>query len=198
MYDGPVARPVPGLGLLVGALLTVASAIGGEDPFAALAMTRLAPPRPPRDFTVPTLPGWTPVGWMPTEWTPGSDVGLSSYRDHVVFLNFWATWCPPCRLEMPAMERVYRRYRDKGLVVLALSVDTDGRSSVPPFAKERGFSFPIGLDSQSRVAGIYRVRALPATFLLDRHGRAVAYAIGAREWDSPEGFALIDRILAEP
>lgn len=96
------------------------------------------------------------------------------------------------------MERLYRRYNEKGLVVLALSLDTDGESPVPPFVKEHGFTFPVGLDSRMRVAALYGVRALPSTFLLDRQGRIAASAVGPREWDSREGLAVVEKILTEP
>lgn len=96
------------------------------------------------------------------------------------------------------MERIYRRYRPKGLMVLAVSVDGDGERSVPPLLKERSFTFPVALDSGLRVATLYGVRALPSTFLLDRRGRIVSSALGAREWDSPEGYAVIEKLLAEP
>ena len=180
------------LGGVLALLLAVPAAIrGAEDPFAALAVRRLTPPSPPREFTaaVPGGPG-SPGG-------PGGKISLESYRGRIVFLNFWATWCVPCREEMPAMERLYRRYRDQGLVVLALSVDVHGEAAITPFVKELGLTFPVGLDPNMRIASLYGIRALPSTFLLDRQGRIVGSAIGPREWDSPPGLAVIERLLAE-
>jgi thiol-disulfide isomerase/thioredoxin len=112
-----------------------------------------------------------------------------------VFLNFWATWCPPCKEEMPAMERLYQRYRDKGLVVLAVSVDTEGAPTVIPYVNEHKFTFPIGLDPRMTLAEQHGVRALPTSLLFDKKGTLVAMAVGPREWDGKAAHALIDGLL---
>ncbi len=169
--------------LVLGAALSLPGALpAGEDAFQALALTRVNPPAATKDFTAPA-PG-------------GGQVRLASYRGKVVLLNFWATWCPPCLVEMPAMERLHGRLRDKGFVVLAISLDAD-EGAVPPFLKEHGFTFPVGLDSRQRLAALYGVRALPSTFLLDRKGRIVAQALGPREWDGPAALAVIDTLLGQ-
>ncbi|MBI2468114.1 MAG: TlpA family protein disulfide reductase [Candidatus Rokubacteria bacterium] len=171
------------LTLTLTAALTLPGTLpAGEDAFQALALTRVNPPAAAKDFTAPA-PG-------------GGQVSLASYRGKVVFLNFWATWCPPCLVEMPAMERLHGRLRDKGFVVLAISLDAD-EGAVPPFLKEHGFTFPVGLDSRQRVAALYGVLALPSTFLLDRKGRVVAQALGPREWDGPAALAVIDTLLGQ-
>jgi thiol-disulfide isomerase/thioredoxin len=113
----------------------------------------------------------------------------------VVFLNFWATWCPPCREEMPAMERLYQRYKDKGFVVLAVSMDSEGGPIVVPFVKERGLTFPIGVDPKMALADRYGVRALPSSFLVDRKGNVAALALGPREWNGKAAHALIESLL---
>ena len=89
------------------------------------------------------------------------------------------------------MERLYQRYKDRGFAVLALSIDRNV-GAVPPFVKEFQLTFPIGLDPDTDVAGLYRVRALPTTVLIDRAGQVVAGAAGARAWDSPAAHAVID------
>ncbi|HVQ75368.1 MAG TPA: TlpA disulfide reductase family protein [Candidatus Binatia bacterium] len=121
-------------------------------------------------------------------------IRLSDLRGKVVFVNFWATWCDPCKEEMPAMERLYRRFRDRGLVVVAVSVDTQA-SRVAPFVKERGFTFPVGLDSRMVVANLYTVRAVPSTFIVARDGRLTSLAMGPREWDGPDALALFGAML---
>ena len=93
------------------------------------------------------------------------------------------------------MERLYRRYRENGLVVVALSVDTEGASVVVPFIKEHNFSFPVGLDPKSMVADKYGVRALPSTFLIDRNGQLAGLALGPRRWDEKPAHALIELLL---
>jgi len=155
----------------------------GEDPVAALALIRSDPPVAAEGFTIPT----------PT----GGSIGLAQYRGKVVFLNFWATWCPPCREEMPGMQRLYERFRDQGFAVLAVSIDAD-EALVPPFLTEHRLTFPVGLDLTMEVADQYRVTALPSTFLLDRKGRIVARALGPRQWDGPDGFAVIEQLLKQP
>ena len=177
-------RAILTLSLLGAALALPGTLAAVEDSYAALALVRLTPPGAAKEFTTPA-PG-------------GGAVSLASYRGRVVLLNFWATWCPPCLVEMPAMERLHGRLRDKGLVVLAISLDADSEAVVAPFLKEHGFTFPVGLDPQQRVGSLYGVRALPSTFLLDKKGRVVAQALGPREWDGPAGLAVIDALLAQP
>ena len=152
-----------------------------EDPFKAMNLIR--PPRPhvAREFSLKSTDG-------------KATIKLADYRGKVVFLNFWATWCPPCLEEMPAMQRVYERYRDRGLVVVAVSVDADG-SGIEPFVKQRGLSFPIGQDPQMALAEQYGVRALPSSFLVDRKGNLAALAIGPREWDTMPSRAVLESLL---
>ena len=134
-----------------------------------------------KDFTVPSPNGKT--------------LRLADYKGNVVFLNFWATWCPPCKEEMPAMERLYQRYKDRGLVVVALSVDAEGAPIVVPFVKEYKLTFPVGLDPKMAIAERYQVRGLPTSFLVDKKGTLVALALGPREWNGKTAHALIESLL---
>jgi thiol-disulfide isomerase/thioredoxin len=110
---------------LVG-LAGVALAGSGPDAFRALAVVTLASPRTAPAFSLST--------------SGGPLMRLTDYRGHVVFLNFWATWCPPCREELPAIERLYRRHKDGGLMVLAVSIDAEGAAVVAPFVAEQQLS----------------------------------------------------------
>lgn len=112
-----------------------------------------------------------------------------------MFLNFWATWCLPCRDEMPSMERLHRRYKDRGLSIVAISVDSAGADVVGKFAKSLGLSFSIGLDPKLEVANGYGVRVLPSTFLVDRNGNTTAMALGPRDWNGPAAHAVIEALL---
>jgi peroxiredoxin len=125
----------------------------------------------------------------------GPPLRLRDFKGKVVFLNFWATWCPPCKEEMPSMERLYRRYKDKGFAILALSIDSGGSAPVGAFVKKLGLTFPIGLDPNTTVANQYTVRGLPATFLIDRKGTIAAVAIGPRDWDGKAAHAAIESLL---
>jgi peroxiredoxin len=174
--------------ILLGCLLVVAgceSQLGraqgaDQDPFKQLDLTRVTPPTPAPDFTVPRL--------------AGQSLSLADFKGSVVVLNFWATWCPPCREEMPSMERLYQRYKDRGFTILALSIDWNV-AAVPGFVEGFRLTFPIGLDPEAAVAKVYRVRALPTTVLIDRAGLVVARAAGARNWDSPAAYGVVESLF---
>ncbi|MBI4637567.1 MAG: TlpA family protein disulfide reductase [Candidatus Rokubacteria bacterium] len=121
----------------------------------------------------------------------GKSFRLSAQRGKLVLVNFWATWCPPCREEMPAMERLYRQHRDRGFVMVAVSLDADP-AVVRPFVAERGFTFSVGLDPKMQVANAYGVRALPSSFVIDRSGNLAALAIGPRTWDNEASHSLVE------
>lgn len=125
----------------------------------------------------------------------GKQVALGEYRGRLVFLNFFATWCVPCRQEMPAMERLYRSYREKGLMLLGLNVRETARE-VRPFVQELALSFPVLLDADGLVAYTYTVRGLPATYLIGRDGQMLWRALGPREWDGPDARAYFAQALA--
>ena len=138
-----------------------------DDPQFAKAMAKLEADDQPRanaDFTLTDLNGHS--------WT------LKSLRGKVVVVNFWATWCPPCRKELPDLEQLSERFKDQGLVVLALS-DEDV-TKVKPFVEQRNLTYPVLLDAGGRVAKEYDVEGIPKTFVYDREGKLVAQAIDMR------------------
>ena len=157
----------------------VATAV--DHPAAALSLMQPKPVQPAKDFRV-TTPDNRPLT-------------LADFKGKVVFLNFWATWCKPCEAEMPGMERLHQKYKERGLVVLGISEDANGVSVVPPFLKTRNLTFPIGLDPKMSVASLYGVWAVPSTFIIDRHGNRAFFANGPREWDGPAAQAFFDSIL---
>jgi peroxiredoxin len=120
----------------------------------------------------------------------GGTFRLSEQRGRVVMVNFWATWCPPCLEEMPAMERLYRQHKDHGFTLVAISVDTNP-ALVTPFVRAHRLSFPIGLDPGMDLANTYAVRALPSSFMVDRDGNLAALALGPRRWDGAAAHALV-------
>ena len=122
----------------------------------------------------------------------GNPVKLSDYLGKIVVLNFWATWCPPCRAEMPGLEAFYQEYRDQGVVVLAVNV-SDSAADIIAFAREYGLTFPILRDSQREGIRTYKVQALPTTFFLDRQGQVRHRQVGAM---SKDAFAqLLERLF---
>ena len=125
----------------------------------------------------------------------GKSVTLKEFRGKVVFVNFWATWCPPCRDEMPSMQKVYSEYREKGLVMLAINF-METPNTIRPFVSEYKLTFPILLDSGTVMVS-YAVLGLPATYLIDRQGKAAARALGARDWNNQESLRMIRKLLDE-
>ena len=99
----------------------------------------------------------------------GSQIALADYEGEVIIMNFWATWCPPCRAEMPGINRFYEAHQAEGLVVLAINAQEDA-ATVRPFIQANNFSFPVLLDLQGRVASQYSTRSFPTTFIIDRDG----------------------------
>jgi peroxiredoxin len=127
----------------------------------------------------------------------GGKVGLKEQRGKVVMINFWATWCPPCLEEMPAMERLYRQHKEAGFTLIAVSVDADPKK-VAPFVTEHKLTFPIGLDPRMEMANSYGVRALPSSFIVGRDGNLAALAIGPRTWDNDAAHSLVEGLGRAP
>lgn len=125
-----------------------------------------------------------------------ANVRLSDYRGKLVLLNFWASFCVPCRKEMPALEDLWQRYHDKGLVILALSADRDNLKRVEMFINEGHYSFPILLDTAGVVRKNYEIRALPTSYLIGRDGKFIGRVIGGRDWDGTQGRKMIELLLS--
>ena len=125
----------------------------------------------------------------------GREIHLSDYRGHVVFLNFWATWCGPCKIEMPAIEKLYREFRPKGLAVVAVSSDSEGAAVTRPYRDSLGLSFTIAHDPEMLVGRQYGVHSLPVTFLVNREGVITHQIFGARDWDDNEARSGIRQLL---
>ena len=117
------------------------------------------------DFTLDTL--------------DGKKVTLSELRGKIVIINLWATWCPPCRAEMPALENAYEQYKDSGVIILGLNVtNQDSERDIPPFVKEFGLTFPILLDRDGSVSALYQLRGLPTTYFVNREGIIRTVVVG--------------------
>ncbi len=153
-----------------------------ESLYVSAGIQRVSPPVEAPDFTLNNL--------------EGSEVSLKDFEGKVVFLNFWATWCGPCREEMPSMEGLWQRFKEEDFVILAVDL-RESRGEVVSFMKEYGLTFPVLLDSKGEVGSMFGVRAIPTTYLLDSEGRIVGGAIGARDWESEDAFELIESLLSD-
>lgn len=117
---------------------------------------------------------------------------LEDYRGKAVILNFWATWCPPCREEMPSMQRAHEAVSGDGIAVVAINVGEDA-DTILQFLTNYPVEFPLPMDLDSRVVQSYPVKGLPTTFVIDPQGRLAYVATGGREWDDPK---LLDQVRA--
>ena len=122
----------------------------------------------------------------------GNSFRLSDHAGHVVVVNFWATWCPPCREEMPSMQRAWEKLREEGVLMVGIDVGED-EDTIFLFSADYPVEFPLLMDSDSSVTAQWSVRGLPTTYIVDPEGYIVYRAIGSREWDDPK---LMEQIRA--
>jgi thiol-disulfide isomerase/thioredoxin len=136
----------------------------------------------PRDFALPVLaPAAAPQS-------------LSALKGKVVFLNFWATWCGPCRTEMPSMEALYNRFRDRGFEILAVN-SGEKEQEVLNYMRNNSLTFPAALDEDGRVSRVYGIQAIPTTFILDREGKIILRMVGSIDWNTPAFHAALETLL---
>ncbi|MEK6538232.1 MAG: TlpA disulfide reductase family protein [Nitrospirota bacterium] len=121
-------------------------------------------------------------------------VNLKDFRGKVVMLNFWATWCAPCREEMPSMEKLYRQFKDKGFVIIAVASGEEV-NSVNKFIKQYNLTFPALIDSDYKVSDNYKVWALPTTYFINSRGQIIGKAQGGRDWDTKQATQYITSLL---
>ena len=178
----PYAYALIGVSLLIGAAWT------NQDRYQPVTAGTLAP-----DFEVKNLDGGV--------------ARLSDHTGEVVLVNIWATWCPPCRTEMPSMERLYQKLGDEEFEIMAVSVDAElglldaaGEvgGDVRAFADSLGLTFPMLHDPSGDIQRLYRTSGLPETFLIGRDGIIYKWVAGGTEWDAAEHREMIQRLLAAP
>lgn len=125
-----------------------------------------------------------------------NQIRLSDFRGKVVFLNFWATWCKPCREEMPSMEVLYKNFEGDGLVVLAVSIDrVTTKQDIPPFVKSLNLTFPVLIDSWGQTDKRYKLMGVPETYIIDRHGVLREKVIGPRDWTRLDNLQVVSGLL---
>jgi thiol-disulfide isomerase/thioredoxin len=151
-----------------------------QTSFAKAGLPLLRIWREPKNFTLKTL--------------DGKQVSLNELRGKVVFLNFWATWCGPCREEMPSMEALYQRLKNNDLEFIAVDI-MENETDVGAFIKQNKINFPVALDIAGTVGSDYRVRGIPATFIINRNGKIIFAAAGARNWNAPAVVSAFEALL---
>jgi len=123
---------------------------------------------------------------------------LADYRGRVLMINVWATWCLPCRVEMPSIEALNKDYAAKGLKIVAVSIDDPGTdATIRAFVKQYGLTFEILHDPQGRISDLYDVTGYPETFIVGKDGIIRKKLMSATDWNSPDARALVDRLLSE-
>lgn len=120
---------------------------------------------------------------------------LSEHKGKVIFLNFFATWCPPCRNEMPSMQKLHEMLDGPDFVMIAVSVDRGGVEKVRDFIKKNGYSFRVLIDSDGAASKKYSVSSIPATFIIDKNGNIVSRIIGERDWASPAAVSSLKKLM---
>ncbi|QPJ64170.1 MAG: TlpA family protein disulfide reductase [Candidatus Nitrohelix vancouverensis] len=126
----------------------------------------------------------------------GRTISLEQYRGKYLLINFWATWCGPCRMEMPSLERLHQRFKNKGFEVLAISNDMFGARVVKPYIEANKLSFTVLLDQKMTVSSQYGVVSLPTTYLIDPQGKIIGALYGAENWDTPATLQYFETLLA--
>lgn len=125
----------------------------------------------------------------------GVAVNLGDYQGKFVVLNFWATWCGPCKIEMPSLEALSRRFKAKNLEVVAISNDQFGATVVRPYVQAQNITFTVLLDQLLTVSNKYGVVGLPTTFLIDPQGNIIGVLEGAEDWSDPETLLFFENLL---
>jgi len=134
----------------------------------------------------------------PTFTFPGLDgkkVSLNDFKGKVVFVNIWATWCPPCREEMPSMEKLYQELKGKDFEILAVSIDALGATAVAPFMKEYKLISPALLDPEGTIKNLHGTTGVPESFVIGKEGIIEEIVIGPRDWATPEVFRFLRNMI---
>ena len=125
----------------------------------------------------------------------GKEVSLSDFRGKHVLVNFWATWCGPCKIEMPSLEALYQRFKNKNFALLAISNDMFGATIVKPFVKANNLNFTILLDQRLKASNAFGVTSLPSTFMIDPKGEIIGALFGAEDWATPSNILYFENLL---
>lgn len=181
-FSTPKQKRIASLLTVLPTLLLVCHlSFGQEDHFFRMRVVKYKEPLEARNFEAIDL--------------KGNSIQLDQFRGNVMLLNFWATWCSPCKKEMGPMEILYQRFKDRGFVILAVSLDQGEAKVVKSFVEKKGLTFPVLIDRSGKAKSAYHVTSLPTTYLIGQDGRIVGKSLGPRDWASPPAFALLESLL---
>ena len=172
------------LGLTVLQILDPVTAAGSDETDLAQLF---------RDMYIMQSPG----AGIPVEFelndADGGPHKLSDFRGKIVFLNFWTTWCPTCRIEMPSMEKLHQQFKNTDFAMMTINLQ-ESVSRVKEFFKEFKLTFTALMDTGGDVGVMFSINQIPTTYILDKKGRIIGKALGPREWDSPKSIALFEHL----
>ncbi len=166
------------VGVIVAAIIIVVVVVMSQKQ----KFTLMTPGAEAIDFTLPDL--------------QGVEHKLSDYRGNVVFLNIWATWCGPCKDEMPSMQFMHEKLKGKAFKILAVSIDSASNETVKKFADDLGITFLIFHDKKGHIKDTYKTTGVPETFIIDQNGIVAEKVWGPRDWSDPKNLSTIKNLLA--
>ena len=172
------------LGLIVAGIGIVILLQSKDTLFSPTSTPLLKKGTPAPDFTLPGL--------------DGEMVRLADQKGKVVFLNIWATWCPPCVQEMPSMEKLYNALHGENFEILAVSIDAQGLKAVAPFMKKSGLTFPALIDSKGAIKTVYGITGVPESFIIDQQGILIKKIIGPVDWATGDIFRFFSEVIETP
>ena len=170
--------------LVVGAIVAVLAA-------AVVLGVKLSPE------IFPVEVGSTAPTFQATDLRTGKATTLADYKGQVVLLNVWATWCEPCKIEMPSMEQLEKEMGPQGLKIVAVSIDEGTPDVVRQFARDYGLTFRILQDRSGHIQRIYQTTGVPESFVINRQGKIVKKVVGPTDWDGTVNKDLVRRLLAQ-
>jgi thiol-disulfide isomerase/thioredoxin len=156
---------------------------GGSDLFSKAGIQRIKDKKEAPNFVLENL--------------DGKKVEIKKLKGKVIFINFWATWCGPCKEEMPSIEGLHQQFKEKDFIFLTISVDYEGINPVKEYIKKYHYTFPVLLDPKCKALDLYQGVRIPATFIIDKKGFLVGKVLGTKNWKSPEIISLVNDLFKE-
>jgi thiol-disulfide isomerase/thioredoxin len=150
--------------------------------FEEMGVVQMEPVAVPVEVTLPDL--------------NGRQVSLSDFKGKILFVNFWATWCPPCREEMPSMQKLHARLKDKDFLIVAIDLQ-ESAEPVKKFLNEYELTFMTLLDSKGETGPLFGINSIPTTLIMDKNGMIIGVAMGPRDWASKKSIALFEHLIAQ-